>query len=158
MKLYLVQHGEAKPEEEDPLRSLSEKGIEDVRKMANYASKRLSIKVERIFHSGKLRAKQTAEELAKGVDVGRGIEESKELEPLADPKFWVEKLAKIDKDTMLVGHMPHLNKLSSLLLSGDETKKIIQFKTAGIVCLERDERNNWSVLWIVIPEIIPENQ
>ncbi len=37
MKLYLVQHGEAKKKEEDPLRPLSESGREDVQRVAKYA-------------------------------------------------------------------------------------------------------------------------
>lgn len=156
MKLYLIQHAESKPEKEDPLKPLSEKGIKDIRKMANYASKYLNIKVEKIFHSDKLRARQTAEELGKKINPLKGIEESKDLGPLANINFWVKKLEKIDEDIMLVGHLPHLSKLASFLLCGDESKNIIQFKNAGIVCLKRNEQNNWSILWILTPEIIPE--
>ena len=32
MRLYLVQHGEAKPEEEDPERPLTDRGASDVRR------------------------------------------------------------------------------------------------------------------------------
>jgi len=38
MFLYLVQHAEAKKEEEDPARGLSEKGLQDIKKMAAYAA------------------------------------------------------------------------------------------------------------------------
>lgn len=156
MRLYLVQHGEAKREEEDPSRPLSEKGLKDVRKMADYASKRLGVKVERILHSGKLRAKQTAEELAAKLKPKGGVEEADGLEPLADPKVWAERLKGMEEDVMLVGHLPHLSKLSSLLLSGDETKEVIRFETAGMACLERDERGLWSLRWMVTPAIAPE--
>lgn len=64
MKLYLVQHGEAKRKEEDPSRPLTNKGIKDAEKVAKYISK-LEVKAKKIFHSGKLRAKQTAEIYAK---------------------------------------------------------------------------------------------
>lgn len=156
MRLYLVQHGEAKREEEDPSRPLSGKGLKDVRKMADCASKRLGVKVARIFHSGKLRAKQTAEELARKLEPDGGVEEVDGLGPLADPKIWAEKLKGMDEDVMLVGHLPHLSKLSSLLLFGDETKEAIRFEMAGVVCLERDERGRWAVRWMVTPEIAPE--
>ena len=66
MKLYLVQHAESKRKEEDPSRPLSEKGWEDIRKMAKYAEKYLHIQVNQIFHSGKLRA---AHVVGKGLSV-----------------------------------------------------------------------------------------
>ena len=66
MKLYLVQHAESKRKEGDPSRPLSEKGREDIRKMAKYAEKYLHIQVKQIFHSGKLRA---AHVVGKGLSV-----------------------------------------------------------------------------------------
>ncbi len=48
MRLYLVQHGEAKREVEDPLRPLSESGREDIQRIAKYAKKK-DIKANRIF-------------------------------------------------------------------------------------------------------------
>lgn len=72
MFLYLVQHAEAKREEEDPSRPLSEKGLEEIKKVALYAE-RLNIKVSQIFHSGKRRALQTAEVLAQHLRIERGI-------------------------------------------------------------------------------------
>jgi phosphohistidine phosphatase len=66
MKLYLVQHAEAKTEKEDPLRPLSEKGLKDLEKVSSFLEDR-SIKVTRILHSGKQRARETAEKLSKVV-------------------------------------------------------------------------------------------
>ncbi|MCZ2845213.1 MAG: histidine phosphatase family protein [Candidatus Bathyarchaeota archaeon] len=70
MKLYLVQHAEAKQEEEDPARPLSEKGWENLDKISDFL-KGKDIKVSKIFHSGKLRAKQTAEKLSEAIDSSR---------------------------------------------------------------------------------------
>jgi len=64
MNLYLVQHAEAKRKEEDPERPLSEKGRVDIRKVAVYIAGHINIKVSAIIHSGKTRARQTAEALA----------------------------------------------------------------------------------------------
>jgi len=55
---------------------------------------------------------------------------------------------------MLVGHLPHLSRLSGLLISGDPDRKVIEFKNGGVVCLERDDEGNWSVVWIIIPQIL----
>ena len=51
MKLYFVQHGEAKSEAEDPERSLTFRGEEETRKISG-AAKRLDIRPSRVYHSG----------------------------------------------------------------------------------------------------------
>ncbi len=153
MFLYLVQHGEAKREEEDPSRPLSDKGIEDVQRMASYLS-RLSIEVEEVLHSAKLRAKQTAELLANDLRIAKGVSQTDGLAPLDTPELWAERLKSKKDPLMLVGHLPHLGKLSSLLLSDDKEKNIIAFKMGGIVCLKMDDAGKWSLQWMITPEIL----
>ncbi|HYA12300.1 MAG TPA: phosphohistidine phosphatase SixA [Thermodesulfovibrionales bacterium] len=153
MLLYLVQHGEAKREEQDPSRPLSDKGIEDVKGVASYIS-RLNIEVEEVLHSGKARAKQTAELLSGNLRIAKGISQTDGIAPLDAPKLWVERLKQKKNSLMLVGHLPHLGKLSSLLLSGDKEKNIIAFKMGGIVCLKRDDAGTWSLQWMITPEIL----
>jgi phosphohistidine phosphatase len=150
MRVYLVQHGEAKKEEEDPLRPLSESGRKDVQRVAKYAEN-LDIKASKTFHSGKLRAKQTAEILAEKLNIEQVIEAEK-LAPNADPKVWEDRLSGIDEDVILVGHLPHLSKLSGGLLCGDEEKETVIFRMGGIVCLERNGDGHWSVQWMITPE------
>jgi phosphohistidine phosphatase len=155
MLIYLVQHADAKKEEVDPSRSLSEKGVQDIKKTASYAS-RLNIEVYKIFHSNKLRAKQTAEVLSENLKPAKGVSEIDGLAPLDDPDIWAKRLKDIPDDIILVGHLPHLGKLASLLLSGDAAKNIISFKMAGIVCLKRDDTGAWSLQWMLTPEIAVE--
>jgi phosphohistidine phosphatase len=155
MRLYLVQHAEPKRKEEDPSRPLSEKGWEDIRKVAKYAEKHLQIQVEQIVHSGKLRAKQTAEVLAEHLHPVKAVTVAEGLEPLADPKVWKNRLAGTAENIVIVGHLPHLSKLTGHLLTGDESKEVITFRMAGITCLERDESGRWTVRWMITPEIIP---
>lgn len=153
MFLYLVQHAEAKREEEDPSRPLSDKGIEDIKKVASYIS-RLNIEVDEVLHSGKLRAKQTAEIFAEKLRSAKGVSETDGIAPLDDPGIWAERLKDITTSLMLVGHLPHLARLSSLLLCGDMEKNAIAFRMGGIVCLRRDETGKWSLQWMIIPEIL----
>ena len=154
MRLYLVQHGEAKRKEEDPARPLTDSGREEVERVASYAAK-IGVKVERILHSGKLRAQQTAEIMAKHLKPPKGVEKTDELEPLADPKVWAERLKKVEENLMLVGHLPHLSRLTSLLLTDREDVELVAFRMGGIVCLEKDERGKWRVQWIIRPETLP---
>jgi len=155
MKLYFVQHAESKRKEEDHTRSLSDRGWEDIRKTANYAKEHLRIKVEQIVHSGRLRAKQTAEVLAEHLNPPNGVKTDINLEPLADTEAWKKRLGETTEDIMLVGHLPHLSRLASLLLAGDETKDVIAFSMGGIVCLERDQQRRWTIRWMITPDTIP---
>jgi phosphohistidine phosphatase SixA len=63
MLIYLIQHAEAKEENEDPDRSLSEKGTRSIRETSSHFY-RNNVRVDQILHSSKLRAKQTAEIIA----------------------------------------------------------------------------------------------
>lgn len=153
MLVYLVQHADAKREDVDPSRPLSEKGMKDIEKVASYVSK-LNVKVHKIFHSRKLRAMQTAEVLSENLKPTTGISEVDGLAPLDDPQIWAERLKGIPDDVILVGHLPHLAKLSSLLLCGNAERNIVSFKMAGAVCLKRDDTAAWSVQWMLTPEIV----
>ncbi len=153
MRLYLVRHAEAKRKEEDPARPLSEQGSTNIQRVADFLKAR-GLRVSKILHSGKLRAKQTAEALAEGISVAGGIEQAEGLAPLDDPGIWEDKLKGEFEDIALVGHLPYLSKLAGLLLAGDPERKVIEFKTSGIVSLERDDAGNWSVGWVLTPELL----
>ncbi|MEM2619489.1 MAG: phosphohistidine phosphatase SixA [Candidatus Hadarchaeales archaeon] len=150
MKVYLVQHAEAKREEEDPARPLSERGREQIRRVCEFLRGK-GIRVAKILHSGKLRARQTAEELARVIDSREGLKEADGLAPLDDPGIWAERLAREQEDLMLVGHLPHLEMLAGLLLTGSR-RKVVGFRMGGIVCLSRDAEGGWSLEWAITPD------
>ncbi len=156
MRLYLVQHAEAKRKEEDPARPLSEKGEKDIHKMAAYLKDHANIQVSAIFHSGKTRAKQTAQALAEALSPPQGIHEGEGLDPLADVEAWAKRLTsgEVDEETMLVGHLPHLSRLASRLICGNEEQEVVSFRQGGVACLERGEKGEWTVNWMLIPELI----
>jgi phosphohistidine phosphatase len=147
MRLYLVQHGEARSEEEDPERTLTDRGLEHVRRAARGAAEAGTAHVDRIVHSGKTRARQTGE--AWGEALGVPVAEADGLAPLDDPGVWAARLATEERDLMLVGHLPHLGKLAGLLLAGDAERPVIVFQQGGVVGLERGP-SGWSA-WLVLP-------
>jgi phosphohistidine phosphatase len=153
MNLYLVQHGEAKFKTEDPTRSLTAKGRAETSKVISYLVERVSLPIHQIIHSGKTRAKQTADVLAQALHPPEGVAEAQGLAPLDEPSIWARRLAEQDQNLMLVGHLPHLSKLAALLLCGDEDQKIVAFQNSGVVCLVQDEEGVWAVHWIVTPDI-----
>src|SRR5690242_2765111 len=154
MFLYLVQHGEAAADEVDPARPLTEKGRNDVRRVARFVAG-AHVHAEQILHSGKLRALQAAEILGRMLHPPAGIEETDGLAPLDDPLIFAQRLQGIAADTMVTGHLPHLQRLAGLLFCGTAEKKAVTFAMGGIVALARDEAGNWSLCWMVIPDLVP---
>ncbi len=152
MFLYLVQHGEAKKEEEDPQRGLTDKGKEDAHKVAAYA-KKSNISIKEIFHSAKTRARQTAEIFAEHLKPEKGIDQADNLLPMDDLELWALRLAGMNENVMLVGHLPYMARLAGLLLCGNEDNMMVDFRMGGIVCLKR-LNNRWALRWIIVPEIV----
>lgn len=150
MLLYLVQHAEAKKEEEDPARGLTEKGLQDIRKVSTSVAN-LNLKISQIFHSGKTRALQTADVLSEYLKPEKGLFETDGLAPLDEPQIWAGRISNMNGDTVLVGHLPHLGSLASLLLCGDKENNVIDFKMGGVVCLKRLDDGKWSAEWMIVP-------
>ena len=153
MKLYLVQHAKAASKETDPERTLTEEGRRDVQKVAAFI-KPLTLSVDSLRHSGKRRADQTAEVLAEAIEAKEGTIARDGLGPNDNVTALRSELASTEQDIMIVGHLPFLSKLASLLLSGSESANTVAFKNAGIVCLSRSEDNRWQIEWMVTPELL----
>ena len=158
MRLYLVQHGLAEVLEGETERSLTEKGRADLARIATFIDAQAGFSVTAIYHSGKLRASQTAALLAHHISSSGGMVETDGLEPTADPGIWATRLTMRYEDIMLVGHLPHLSRLAAVLLTGKTAPEVVTFQNSGIVCLERDIDREWSLRWMVIPEILRESR
>jgi phosphohistidine phosphatase len=151
VQIYLVQHGEAKPEAQDPTRPLTDRGREEVQRVAERATA-LGIQVAEIRHSGKLRARQTAEIFAAALSPSRGMREMEGLAPADNPGKARAAIELAREPLMLVGHLPHLSRLASLLLVGDPGREIIRFRNGAIVCLVQAE-GRWLLQWVLTPEL-----
>jgi len=151
MRVYLVQHGLAKDASEDAERPLSDQGREDVTRCAGFLSLFERPQPSKILHSGKLRAAQTAEMFAEAW--GRiPVEPMLDLAPNDDPSIWSAHLASMNDDVMLVGHLPHLQRLAGLLICGNPGREAVCFRNGGVVCLEKS-KIGWRVLWQVNPTL-----
>jgi phosphohistidine phosphatase len=158
MKLYLIQHGEAKSEVEDPVRSLTSRGEKEVTSVSKVATG-LRIRPSKVYHSGKLRAKQTAEIIASALKIPDPLVQSvQRLNPNDEIRPWAEQISKETEDLMLVGHLPFLEKLTSFLLCGNENARLVLFPYGAIVCLDQKEDKSWAVRWILTPEMASLNE
>jgi phosphohistidine phosphatase len=153
MKLYLVQHAKALPADVHPERPLSDQGRREVQKVADLL-RPLNLVVDDLWHSGKTRAAQTAEILTGAFAVGTAPMPRSGLAPNDDVASLVPELDARQQDLMIVGHMPFVARLASLLLTGRDSTFPVAFKNAGVVCLSRIDPGRWQVEWILTPQII----
>ena len=152
MRVYLVQHGEAKSKDQDPQRPLTDQGTADVRKVADLLAP-IGLTVRGIWHSGKARAAQTAQLLAAAVAAVEGVTRRDDLSPKDPVEPLREAIESSDGDVMLVGHLPFMSKLASRLLCGDEKAPLVAFRQGGVLCLARQEET-WQVAWMVTPDLL----
>ena len=146
MKLYLVRHGDARRNEPRPL---SGRGIKESRKVAKHLLD-MGIEISAIFYSKELRAKETAGIFSRKL----GVEPSEVagLNPGDNPRTWFKKIGEIGEDVMLVGHLPHLTLLLSLLLAGSDAD-LVDFRKSSIICLE-GSGDHWIMKYFLTPESI----
>lgn len=147
MKLYLVRHGEALPEQLDPQRPLSAQGQLRVQKLAERLAEK-NTQVTHIFHSGIVRALQTAEVIAQSLHM-QYIEQIAGLRPDDPVDVIVDELNSLNEDILLVGHLPYMANLLWALCGS--TSASIQFDTATAVCLERIG-DRWTVDSVISPD------
>ena len=152
MALYLVQHGRSLPKDIDPDQGLSPEGITDVERIAAVA-KGYEINVSRIEHSGKTRARNTAEIYAAALAPDGGVHERSGLKPLDDVTTFFDTVGSGDS-LMLVGHLPFMARLTSYLITGSVDTPVFKFQNGGIACIDKDpETGAWSILWTLMPRI-----
>jgi len=153
MRLYLIRHGEAESENTVQVRaryrepgSLTDKGRKAVLKAAQHL-KKSHPEIDEIWHSVKLRAKQTADIVSQELGI-KNIYKKEGLVPNDTIGKYINRINDIENENVaIVGHLPFLAKIASFLLFGSEAKyERINFLTAGIICLEKQDEK-WKILW-----------
>lgn len=152
MKLYLVRHGDSLPTGSDDERPLSKKGEKEIFKLANFIAP-LKIQVSRIFQSPKRRAQQTAKILSAQIILANHIETRSELAPNESINLILDEIYVLNEDILMVGHMPFMGKFVSKLITGDENKDVVSFKTGCMLCLEQIADGQWVIRWMLIPQL-----
>lgn len=146
MKLYLVRHGAALANAMDSDRSLSELGQQQVSQLADYFAQHCPQPLD-IFHSGILRARQTAESIARQVQVNT-LQAIAGLQPQDVTSPILLNIAAWQRDTVLVGHLPYMQILLDDLVG--EAGLSIEFSPATAVCLTQIGQH-WQILWQFSP-------
>ena len=149
VNFYLVRHGDAVAQTSDPGRPLSRIGQEQVERAARAAAARQA-QVSAIFHSGILRAEQTADIMARQLAPDLGVRRMTGLAPQDDPAIAKAELETATASVMLVGHLPHMGRLAALLINGDAERDAVQFAPATVVCVSH-QSTLWQLVWVLGP-------
>ena len=143
--ILLVHHGDAIGPEVDPMRPLSGPGRAASARLAAAAAAR-GMSPDVVWHSGKFRARQTAELFWRACNPLATFSAARGLQP-TDPPAWLrEQLETDSRSIVLVGHMPHLVRLLRVLRGESPDSVTTDFPMHGCVALER-EGEIWKELW-----------
>ena len=143
--LLLVHHGDAVGPDVDPMRPLSSVGRAATERLAAAAAQR-GVKPDAIWHSGKLRARQTAELFWRACNPFASCPAERGLQP-DDPPRWIrDQLAGETRSILIAGHMPYLPRLLASLLGDRDESAATDFPEHGCVALESDGET-WTELW-----------
>jgi len=150
MAIYLAQHGKSAEKEVDPDRGLTDAGIAEVERVA----RRLAhggISVDVIWHSGKTRAAQSAEIFARALHPKEGVSARPGIGPMDDVEPLAQSLP-VDRDELFVGHLPFMQRMVSVLVTGNADVPVLTFQNGGIVCLDwAAGARRWVIRWTAFP-------
>jgi phosphohistidine phosphatase len=140
--LLLVHHGDAVGPDVDPQRPLSTSGRQAVERLAAAVAAR-GARPAVVWHSGKLRAKQTAESFWRACNPFAEFSAARDLQPEDPPDRMRDRLRGESRDLLIAGHYPHLPGLLAILVPGSKT-----FPQHGVVALvTEDDGQTWQEEW-----------
>jgi phosphohistidine phosphatase len=149
--LYVLQHGEAVPKEIQPDRPLSEQGIRDVRILARHMQN-MGVQLQNVFHSGKLRAQQSARLITETLSPEIQPVQTEGLNPNDDPSVIIGDFEQMNENILIVSHMPFVSRLCSTLLTGT-TEAEFASVPGTLFCLEKAD-DKWRLAYMLTPDFL----
>jgi phosphohistidine phosphatase len=145
MILLLVHHADAVAPQVDAQRPLSARGHEQAEWLADQA-RAAGHTPAAIWHSGKLRARQTAEAFYRKCNPFAEFKMTAGLRP-DDPGTAIrDLLAGESRDLLIVGHMPNIRDALRTLSPASA-----EFPPNGFVVLESAGESGWTEVWRASP-------
>jgi len=154
--IYLMRHGNAVDPSVDYECPLSDLGRLDIQRAADFFEGNVEVRVKKMYHSKKLRAKQTADIIASAVLEEGRPEEIEGLNPSDSISDMVDRIDTWQEDVWLVGHLPFMAKLLSRMLLGHQDASLSAiFQTGSVACLEKDTDSGiWVLNWFIRPHLL----
>ena len=131
MRLYLVQHGDALAKDVDPERPLSDQGQADIKRLVAWLVTH-DVAVSRICHSGKTRARQTAELLGSVLETGGVLRLTEGLGPNDPPEGFLQGLQNVEEDILVVSHLPFVSRVLSQAVTGSPDQQLAEFRPGAV--------------------------
>ena len=151
MNLYILQHGEAVPKEIDPERPLSEHGNRDIRILALHMQN-MDVQLGNVFHSGKLRAEQSARLIAETLSPEILPVQTEGLNPNDDPTVIIGDIEQLNENILIASHMPFVSRLCSTLLTGATAAEFASVP-GTLFCLEKAD-DKWRLAYMLRPDFL----
>ena len=159
MDLFVLRHGEAGKSSSlpgDSKRSLTDEGKQEIVDLS-HGLKSLDIRPDYILTSPLLRAKETAEIVAKSLRYKGKIEEISSLKPESSRLEFYSMLSKLKQDSvvLIVGHEPYLSEMIGEGISQSGCK--INLKKAGLAkikVLSTLPKLKGELRWLLTPKIL----
>jgi len=149
MRVCLVHHADAVGPQDDPQRPLSDLGRRQAAWLADVIRDR-GFRPTAIWHSGKLRSRQTAEAFLHARNPFAEFRMVRGLRP-DDPPDWLrDALTAETREVLAVGHMPNLPALARMLSQAAQ-----EFPLHGVVGFERVEGGGWREFLRAAPALSP---
>ncbi len=145
MVVVLVHHADAVSPAVDTQRPLSATGVAQADSVAARARAAGAAPVE-IWHSGKLRARQTGEAFLRACSPFAAFRMVRGLLPEDPASMMKIQLDAETRDVMLVGHMPNIAALAVQLAGAD-----VRFPIHGAIAFDRDDSGMWKERWRIEP-------
>jgi phosphohistidine phosphatase len=158
MELYLLRHGHAGPGHPDADRTLTPEGVAALERVAARAGV-AGVRLRQIYHSGYVRAAQTAEILAARLGAAGRVGAREGLAPddtVAPVAGWLLDPVMLDdtEGLALVGHLPFLPRLTARLLGLSDGGAPVVFEPATLVKLvPRSDRAGYAIAWVLPPDL-----
>ncbi len=146
-RVVLVHHAEAVGPEVDTRRPLSARGRAGAAALARLAAER-GITPRAVWHSGKLRARETAGEFLDACNPLAMFTAMRGLQPTDPVETALDAVRRTSDDLVIVGHLPHLPRLLRRLVGEDEDQGPTSLPLHGMVVLvSNDNGLTWRETW-----------
>jgi phosphohistidine phosphatase len=140
-----MRHGDAVAAAENPQRPLSLRGRQRVEQIGRNALER-GMRISRIYHSGILRAQETAVIMSEYLNPLSELAVLTGLAPEDDPMIARAELETVEEPILLVSHLPLLSRLTATLIHGDPERPVAEFLPGTLVCCHNSSEH-WEIAW-----------
>jgi phosphohistidine phosphatase len=140
-----MRHGDAVAAAENPQRPLSLRGRQRVEQIGRNALES-GVRISRIYHSGILRAQETAAIMSEYLNPPSKLAALTGLAPEDDPMIARAELETAGEPILLVSHLPLLSRLAATLIHGDPERPVVEFLPGTLVCCHKSPEH-WEIAW-----------